>query len=175
MLPITWHFLSHHKNITSPYSWGNLQIQTCKPSCTPLKPPCNRVKQLPGLRKSQAQAVAVVSRSVSLCDMTPDTPHFQQAGEKPRPRTAPASHNTLEHFLVAASVSSWAPVPSRAGEITVGPWRAATTPAVTHKPCWEHIPSLQGCEQQIPAVGPALCLPFGECQLNESLLQSSMG
>lgn len=34
------------------YSWGNQQIQTCKPSCTPLKPPHNRVKQLPGLRKS---------------------------------------------------------------------------------------------------------------------------
>lgn len=54
---------------------------------------------------------------------------------------------------MAASVFSWTPELSTAREITEGPWRAATTPAPTHKPCWEHIPSLQGCEPADPSGG----------------------
>lgn len=54
--PSPLHSTSSATTQTSPtltqYTWGNLQIQTCKPSSTPLKPPCNRVKQFPGLRKS---------------------------------------------------------------------------------------------------------------------------
>lgn len=90
--PPVWHILSHGTNIAPQHSptptqrtGSNLQIQTCKPSCTP-KTSLPQGSQgetatwaeenYTKLKQLRHHAVAVLGKSVSLHEMTSPTPHF---------------------------------------------------------------------------------------------------
>lgn len=118
--PSPWHILSHGTNVTLQHSptptqrtWGNLQIQSCKPSCIPkaslpqgsqqgktwAEENYTRLKQLHG------HTVAVLSRRVFRCMRGLHLLHVssrQEESHDQRGPQLPTTHRSI--FLVAASV-----------------------------------------------------------------------